>query len=239
MPSTLLDVGSGALTAIGQLGQGQSASPEDGAQVLRYANLLLSQWSTQRLFLYYVAIRSYVLQANVADYTLGPSGTLVAARPTFVESFQVQVGGSTIWLPGSMADKQKWDALVTKGAVDDIPTVLYVEYGFPNLTLHFNPAPRATPSFRLGTWEQLTQFTSLFDTIQFPPAYEEFLESSLAIMLAPYYDQPVPQSLQARQAKAEMDVMKINAQSIGGSLGPAQLLQSPNVGQPIPSGGPQ
>lgn len=235
--STLLDVGAGALTAIGQLGAGQTASPEDGALILRYSNLLLSQWSTSRLYLYYVAIRAYALSAGVATYTIGPSGaTFTAARPVLVESAQIQVGGSTIWLPMNILDKGKWDSIVTKGAVDDIATDIYPEYGFPNMTFYLNPAPRSITNIRLGCWEQLTQFASLFDTIAFPPAYEEFLESSLGIILAPFYDQVVPATLIQRQATAQMAVMKINAQSLGGALGPTQTLQSPNVGNPIPTG---
>lgn len=207
--------------------------------MLRYSNLLLNQWSTQRLFLYYVSIRQYTLAANTADYTLGPSGSLGGAvvRPTFIESGQVNVPGSSIWIPLNVLDKQKWDAILTKGAVDDIPTDMYPEYSYPNAGLHFNPAPRGTPNVRLGCWEQLTQFTSLFDTLAFPPAYEEFLESSLAIILAPFYDQVVPQNLVQRQQTAQLAVMKYNAQGIGGSLGASQLLQSPNTGQPIAPGG--
>lgn len=236
--STLLDLGSGALTAIGQLGAGQTANPEDGALILRYSNLLLSQWSTSRLYLYYVAIRQYALAVSAsASYTIGPTGsTFTAARPVLIESAQVQVGNTTIWLPMNILDKAKWDAIVTKGSVDDIATDIYPEYNYPNITFYVNPAVRAATNIRLGCWEQLTQFASLFDTIAFPPAYEEFLESSLGIILAPFYDQVVPNTLIQRQATAQMAVMRINAQSLGGALGPTQTLQSPNVGNPIPTG---
>ena len=81
--STLLDVGSAALFALGELGVGQTVSPEDGAIILRQANLLLDQWSTVRLFLYNVNIRSYTLSPSTADYTIGPSGaSFTATRPT-------------------------------------------------------------------------------------------------------------------------------------------------------------
>ena len=82
--STLLDVGTGALTAIGQLGQGQTPNAEDGALILRLSNLLLSKWSTMRLMLYYVATRTYALAPSTADYTIGPAGAtllMISARP--------------------------------------------------------------------------------------------------------------------------------------------------------------
>ena len=235
--ATLMDVVSDALTAIGQLGQGQTPSPEDGAQGLRQANLIISQATTKRLMLYWVAIRQYSLSQMVADYTIGPSGaTFTAPRPTIVESGQANIPGSNVWLPVSMLDKPKWDALINKGAYADIPERLYVEYTYPNLTFHVDPKPIGSPQIKLGAWEPLTKFTSLFDTVNFPDPYEEWLTSALIVKLAPYYDQPVPANLVDRATKGELAVMQYNAQTLGGALGADQLLNSPNVGQPIPPG---
>ena len=236
--STLLDVVSGSLTAIGQLGQGQTANPEDGALGLRQSNLMLSQKSTQRLFLPYIANRQYALVANQADYSIGQAvgATFNAPRPVFIESAQVIVAGTKIVLPLSILDKERWDAIRNKGAVADVPDSLYPEYQSPNMLFHVNPVTTGTPFINLGAWEQLTQFVTLFDVLAFPPAYEEWLESNLAVVLAPYYDQQVPQSLMMRAQKAEAAVMSINAQGLGGALDDAQRLQSPNLGQPIPTG---
>ena len=231
--STLLDVISGALTAIGQLGQGQSPNAEDAALGLRRANLLLSQWGTQRLYLYYVNTRQYTL-TGVADYTLGPSGTLSTDdRPTFIESAQMQASNGGPWVTLSILDKKQWDAIRTKDATASVADDFWPEYSYPAMGLHFNPAPSSGAKVKLGCWEQLAQFASVADSIAFPPAYEEFLESTLAITMAPDYDQPVPATLALRQQRAEAAVMKINAQSLGGSLGEGQTLQSPNLGAPI------
>ena len=231
--STLLDLGSGALTAIGQLGAGQTASPEDGALILRYANTFLAQCSTKRLLIYWVNTRQFALVPSTVDYSIGPTcATFTGPRPTFIESAQVNVTGGT-WIPLSILDKAKWDAIVTKNALADIPDKIWPEYSYPNIGFHINPAPFTTPQIRLGCWEQLTQFVTLFDQIAFPPGYEEFIESSLAIILAPFYDQPVPPGLVTRQQRAEAAIMGINAQSLGGALSSAQALQSPNLGQPI------
>lgn len=234
--STLLDVISGALTAIGQLGQGQTPNAEDGALGLRLTNLMLAKFGTKRLFIYNVATRSYTLKASQADYTLGPSGLdYVAARPTFVESCQVNISGTSIWLPIAILDKEKWDAIWNKGAIADIPDKLWPEYSMPNMGLHFNPKPIATPAIKLGCWEPLGSFTSLVAPIPFPDPYEEFLESNLAIVIAPYYDQPVSAALMQRAQEGQMAVMQFNAQSMGGAVGENQKLMSPNVGDPVPS----
>lgn len=239
--STLLDVVSNALTALGQLGRGQGVAPEDGALGLRQSNLLLNQKSTQRLFLSYVATREYTLTGGVADYTIGDTGaTFTAPRPTLIESAQTQIPGTSSWFPISVWDKAKWDAITGKGATDEKPAGIYPEYTFSNaiLAFHVNPIPTGAAKIRLGSWEQLTQFASLFDLVLMPPAYESWLEAALTIILAPFYDMPVPSSLIDRRTDALGDLNRYNAQSLGGALSASQRFDSPNVGAPIPTGPP-
>jgi len=230
--STLMDVLSGAMTAIGQLGRGQTLNASDAALGLRLSTLILSKASAKRLFLPFVAQRQYTLQANVGDYSIGETGaTYTDTRPVFIESAQINVPGSSYWPPISIIDKPKWDAIPNRGALDEVPTVVYVQYSFPNLTFRVHPKPIATPIIRFGAWEPLTPFATVFDPVSFPPAYEEWLEVELAVAYGPYYDQPTAQ-LNDRLIDARQTVMQINAQAMGGAVSDAQTLESPNVGQP-------
>ena len=236
--STLLDVGSASLTLIGQLGQGQSPNAEDGAQILYYANLLLDQKSTDRLFLYTITPVLLTLTGGVGDYTIGPTGSFAQARPTFIEGCQVNVGTGA-WVPLSVLDKTKWDAIRSKDAQASLPDDFWPEYTFPNIGLHFNPKPTGNVQISLGCWLPLAQFATLFDNFNFPPAYQKWLVSNLAIILCDAYDQPVTPSLLAQAQRDEAQVMKINAQGMGGAVSAQQQFQSPNVGQPILPQGPQ
>lgn len=238
MATTLLDIGSGALTAIGQLGRGQSVSPEDAALILRLSNQLLEKMSTSRLMLYNVNTRTYALAPGTVDYTIGPSGTFTAARPTFIESAQVQVPGSSgagRWETLSMLDKPQWDAIRAKDAIAMLPDVIWCEPSFPNYGFHVNPAPAGIVTIHLGCWEQLTAFADVLAPFSFPPGYAEAIEPNLAVMLAPYYEQDVPPALAARANDGLAAIAKINAQGLGGMLGDAAKFQSPNLGQPIPA----
>lgn len=239
--STLLDVVSAALTAIGQVGVGQGVSTEQGAQGLRQANLLLSRKSTQRLFLSDVSTREYTLIPGQADYTIGEAGaTFTATRPNLIESAQTQIPGTSSWFPISVWGKPQWDAITGKGATDEKPAGIYPEYTFSNsiLAFHVNPIPTGAAKIRLGVWEPPFQFTSLFDLVLMPAAYEAWLEVALTIILAPLYDQPVPQSLIDTRSDALGDLNRYNAQSLGGALSASQRFDSPNLGAPIPTGPP-
>jgi hypothetical protein len=228
-----MDVLVGSMTAIGQLGRGQTPNASDAALFLRLANLILSKASAKRLFLMSVAQRQYALQASVADYTIGETGaTFTATRPTFIESAQVNLPGTGYWPDLNILDKPKWDAIPNRAALDEVPTSVYVEYSYPNLAFHVHPKPIGTPSIRFGVWEALTAFASVFDPVSFPPGYEEWLEVEMAVAGAPYYTQPVTPELMNRLTEARSTVMQINAQAMGGAVTAEQKLESPNVGQP-------
>ena len=233
--STLADVVNGALGAIGQLGVGQSLGPEDANLGLRLTNLLLSKATTRRSMLYSVKTRTYQLTAGVVDYTIGQGGgaTFTDPRPVLIESAQVTPIGTSLVLPVSIVAKPAWDAIRNKGATADVPDTLYPEYTYPNMAFHINPKTLVGPiNILLGCWEELQKFATIMDAVSFPDAYEEYLESNLGILMAPYYDQPIPQSLAQRAVMAEMAVIDYNVQALGTAVTDGQRLQSPNVGQP-------
>lgn len=234
--SIFIDIATDALTAIGQLGTGQSVSPEQAEQALRQGNRLLGKWSVQRLMLYVVNSRSYNLSATTQDYTIGPTGSIggVATRPTFVESGQLALPGSAQNVPLSILDKPKWDAIGDRGATcsaNGLPQSVYVEYSFPNIGLHFWPIPNNAAGLTLGCWEQLTQIATIYDDITWPPGYEDAFMWNLALALCPFYDWPVGE-VAPLAAEGLIRVQQINAQGMGGALDETQTLKSPNTGQP-------
>lgn len=239
--ATFLDLATDSLTAIGQLGTGQSVSSEQSAQALRVANRMIGKWSIQRLMLYLVTTRPFNLSANVQDYTIGPTGVPVAgARPTFVESAQCTIPGTSMQNTMSVLKKSQWDAIPDLGArtsANGIPDKFWPEYTYPNLAIHVHPIPQATVAIKLGTWERLQLFATIFDTVTFPDGYEEAIVANLAMELCPYYDMPVSSDLQALAADGLLKIQGINAQTLTGALDEAQTLNSPNTGTPLPTGG--
>ena len=243
--STALDIFTDALTSIGQAGQGQSISPEMSQQALRVCNRMIAKWSIQRLMLYYITTRTFSLTAGTQDYTLGPSasgaGSFVGTRPDFVESCYATLPGGSFKGEMSVLDRPKWGAIQDLGATtsaNGVPQSIYPEYTFPNLAFHVWPIPANNCSVTLGTWEQLQQFLTIFDTVSLPPGYEEAITLNLALELAPYYDQPVQSFMATLAADALVKIQTVNAQSIGGALGASQLLNSPSLDNPIPGQGP-
>lgn len=241
MSTTFTDLASDVLADIGQLGIGQSASPEQIAQAMRFCNRILGKWSVNRFMLFTVGSSPYVLTPGTQDYTIGPSGaTFTAARPTFIESAQVQLPGSLMWEPLNLLDRTKWGAIRDKGATcstNGLPQDIWVEYSYPNLGFHLWTIPANACIVQLAAWTQLQQFATPFDELEFPPGYEEALMKTLACALCPAYDMQVPQSLYNEAVEAVAFIQRINAQSLGGALGESQTLVNPNQVVPPPTGG--
>lgn len=242
--STIGDVISGALTDIGQLGIGQSPSPEQMQQGLRYMNIFIAKLSAQRFMLPSVPSTPYGLTPNLQDYVLGPSatgaGSFVGARPTFIESAQIQLPGSSMTLPLNLLDRTKWGAIRDKGATSSangLPQDIWIEYNYPNLNFHLWTIPSNAATILLAAWVALQQFVTIFDTISLPPEYEIALQNNLSVLLAPAYDMQPPPEVAQGAADGLVKIQQINAQSLGGALGESQTLANPaNQVAPPPTG---
>src|SRR5579885_1769619 len=190
--ATLLDVITDAVSKIGQLGIGQSLSPDEAQQGLREANRMIGDWSIQRLLLYTVTKRPFVLTAGKQDYTVGQAGAdFNQVRPIFVEGAQGVILGTAGEKPMNLLDVVKWGAIFDKAAQCSVgipPSDIWPEYSYPNLTFHVWPVPTSPVTINLRTWEVLQSFLTVFDVLNFPAGYEMPLVDNLAIRLAPYYD---------------------------------------------------
>ena len=243
--STAADIFSDSLSDIGQLGIGQSASPEQLSQALRFCNRWIAKLSAQRLMLPSVPSNPYVLTPNLQDYVLGPTaagpGSFVASRPTFIESAQIQGPGSAMTLGLSLLDRTKWGAIRDKGAIcsaNGLPQDIWIEYNYPNINFHLWTIPSSAATILLAAWVPLQQFATIFDTLNFPPEYETAIQKNLSVELCGAYDMAVPPQIAQQAADGLIQIQRINAQSLGGQqLGDSQTLQTPNQVIPPPIGG--
>jgi hypothetical protein len=225
------------MQSIGQVGDGQSLNSSQSQLAMRLANRMLQKWSNQKLMLYLITQRPFSLAANVQDYGVGPTGNPFTGqtRPVFVESGVATVPGSTVQRAMNILDKTQWDALPdlgVKAGTNGVPQSVWVEYTYPNLTFHVTPIPSTIVAIRLGSWELLQQFATLFDVVTLPPGYEEIVVQNLAIELADYFDQPVSQTLAQLAADGLNTIKTTNGQKLRGAFGEGQTLSSPNTGLP-------
>lgn len=203
--ATGLDLIKGALRKIGTHASGQAPTAAEAADALRSMNLMLALWSTQRLIIPNLTIEEFTLTAGQASRTMGTTGNFVTARPLKIQKADIRVGTApdAIDYPMTIATLEEWLRIPNKQTPSDIPTVLYVEYGYPLATLYFWGAPSAANKVVLYSDKALTQIATTGTTVSVPDGYEEAIEFNLALRLAPEY---------GRSASAE--VLKFASESL-------------------------
>lgn len=237
--ATFLDIATDSLTDIMQLGIGQSPSPEQTQQALRYGNRLLDSWSAKRLFLYTISTQTFPLVALLQDYSLGPSaagpGAVVAPRPTLIESAGVTAAGGGVEMPLNLLSAPQWRAIRDKGAtcsINGLPQDVWEDGLFPNTGLHFWTVPSNAATVRFGVWLQLQQFVTIFDTVNLPVGYGRAFQKALSFELCGAYQIPPPPDVVQAAQDAIQAIQAVNAQKIGGVVGESRTLMSPNLDAP-------
>lgn len=227
---------------LGQLGVGQSLSPEEVQQALRVYNRMAGKWSVQRLLQYWINTRQYLLTGGQQNYQVGPTATppgFSGLRPVWVETCNCVIPFTLEEKTQNMLSKSQWNAIRDKGAMTSAagaPQDCWPEMGFPNITLHFWPIPQQSVTINLGVWELIQQFATIFDVVNLPPAYENAIVTNLSFELCAYYDVPAETitSVQQLAADALNEVKQLNARTIEGALGESETLQDPTTGNPPP-----
>lgn len=198
-----------ALDEIQAVGIGQTMDIADANLGLRYLNRMLDSWSLRQLFVYKQEITRYnITPVNQTSYTIGPTGNFVAERPTKITGAFIVVVGGTAPLPRYKLEiietAADWAELSATQYAAEIPSKLYYDKAYPDGRLWLWGYPATANDLELVTWDQLSAFNDLADSVSLPPGYEEAIMYSLAEKLCGPFEKEVPAELarQARRARA-------------------------------------
>lgn len=175
------------MTVLGTDAQPTAQEATDGLYAL---NSMLEAWGIERLMVYQVQQNSYSWTVNQASQTIGPSGTFNTTRPTKVaeEGNFFRDGSTSIDYPLMwLGDRDSYDRILLKTTTSSYPQWLFVDTGFPLMTLYVWPVPTQSLTLHLNTWKPLQSFTSLTTDIALPPGYQAAIEFNLALWYAPEF----------------------------------------------------
>jgi hypothetical protein len=205
------------LVTVGELGQGQTPSPEDAQYCLTRTNAVLDSLSQEMGYIYTRTVIPYTLTANTGTYQIGTSAgaPFNTARPTKIDFARIlmQVGGVYIGVKDlDIIDVVRYDEYSDKTTAGRVPETLYYDNAFPlgNLNLYPVPTCLVPTQLELTAWLALPQFTSLTDVFVFPPGYYEMLVLIIGVAVSPSYNKPVDQVTAGRAAQYSQRVKDIN-----------------------------
>lgn len=156
----------------------------DGDQLAEFGGRLLDMiflWQTQGLKLWLQQDLPVTLQATKATYTIGPGGDVDMPKPTrVIQAYALTTAGTT--RPLMLISRDDWTRLSNRTQMGAINSVFIdKQQTLLNVNLWLTPdTTAATDVLHLVIQNQVTSFTNLNDTINFPAEWFMALRWGLA-----------------------------------------------------------
>lgn len=221
---TALNLIEDAMIEIGIKAPGDPVDADVGQWAFRKLNDLIDTWQVMRNKVYSYQFVVYTLVPGVNPILLGPSPAAnwkIPQRPVRIESAALLLNFQTpVDIPINIRDKDWWALNQVKNIQTNVPTDLYPDYTWPDLSLYFWPVSNANNQVRLQFWGVIQQFASINDPVggpsgpgTLPQGYRNALKLTLAELLCPGSKIEVPTTLVSAAAIARAAIEGQNSQS--------------------------
>lgn len=217
-----------ALKKAGILGVGQSAQAEDMSDALDDLNDMLAQWQRKRWLVWHL-INASKVSTGAVSYTVGPGGDFNIARPDRLESAffrqTIQSQPNKIDYPLEIIEARETYNNIALKELTSFPSYIFYDAAYPLGVIYPWPLPQASIyEVFITVKPSLGQFTSLGETIQFPPEYIPAFKWNLAVRLCASYKIDVAPALVAL-AKDSLNVIRNSNTQIARLRMPSDILR--------------
>lgn len=204
---TYLELLTDALRELNILDAEQEAQAADADLALRTLNRMFDAWNADGHAAYVVQNADFTLTPSLNPHTIGPSGTLSAARPVAIEQ-AVIVSGSIVY-PVTLRDLVWWNRLTDPTLTGEIPTDLNYRATATNGSIYLWPVPSAANTLRLALRTSFAEVTA--DTVfTLPAGYQDAVMLTLAERLARPFGAQVSADLKMDAAAARARAFQLN-----------------------------
>lgn len=224
--ATAGDAINGAMRLLNILDQDTDADADQLATGLTALNEMLDSWSIERLSVFSTQDQDFTWPASTLSRTLGPSGDFVGNRPVQVDdsSYFVQPGTGVSY-SFSIINQEQYNGIALKTATSTYPSVMWVNYDMPNITMTVYPKPTIDLTFHIVSVTELTQPATADTELILPPGYLRAFRFNLACEIASEYGLTPPARVSRLADVSKRNIKRIN--SPGDLLGmPATILRN-------------
>jgi hypothetical protein len=208
-----------ALRMLGQIGSGESPTPDESADCLIGINAMLEGWKNDGLLAFAREELTLTLADGDGSYTIGTSGDVNTTRPVLI--LEAWIVDSNISYPVRQISREEYSAIPDKTTESSWPDKFCYEPTIASSlgTILVHPLPNATRTMKLLVRIPVSEFAAVGTTVTLPPGWEEALASNLAIRMAPEFQtSPSPEVVKiARESKAA--IKRINTRPLKASTG--------------------
>ena len=197
-----------AMRLTGNLAAGETLEPADAADGLDALNTMLDSWATENMFVYVLSQDTIPLTANLASYTIGPTGTFVSTRPVDIE-VATYLDFSGVSYPIKTLTTAQYGSIAVK-TQSGIPSAIWYNPTLPNGTLTLYPVPSQAMTLQLWSTKVLIAFPDLTTDVTLPPGYKRAIELSLAEEFAPEFLTEANRTLTLKASTARRNIKRVN-----------------------------
>ena len=199
-----------ALRLLGILAEAETPSASMSQDALMALNQMIESWDTERLSTFVTQDQVFEWPAGEISRTLGPSGDFVGLRPVLVDDATYFKAPNGVSYGIKMINQQQYNGIAVKTVTSTYPQVLWVNMGFPDITLTIYPRPTQVLEWHIVSVEKLNQPADLATNMYFPPGYLRAFTYNLAMEIAPEFGvEPSPQ-VQRIAMTSKRDLKRIN-----------------------------
>jgi hypothetical protein len=184
-----------ALRLLGVLAEGETPSASVSQDALMALNQMIDSWNTERLSVFCTQDQVFTWPAGEYIRTLGPSGNFVGLRPVLLDdATYYRDPGTNVSYGIKFINQQQYDGIAVKTVTSTYPQVIFVNMGYPDVTMSIYPRPTRDLEWHFVSVQELTKPATLVTDILFPPGYLRAFTYNLAMELAPEFGvEPSPQ----------------------------------------------
>ena len=184
-----------ALRLLGILAEGETPSASTSEDALVALNQMIESWSIERLSVFCTQDQTFTWPAGEYIRTLGPSGNFIGLRPVMLdEATYYRDPGTNVSFGIKFINQQQYNGIAVKTVTSTYPQVIFVNMGFPDITMTIYPRPTRDLEWHFVSVQELDQPATLATQILFPPGYLRAFTYNLAMEFAPEFGvEPSPQ----------------------------------------------
>ena len=184
-----------ALRLLGILAEGETPSAATSQDALVALNQMIESWSIERLSVFCTQDQTFTWTAGLITRTLGPSGDFIGLRPVLLdEATYYRDPGTNVSFGIKFINQQQYNGIAVKTVTSTYPQVIFVNMGFPDITMSIYPKPTRDLEWHFVSVQELDQPATLATVLHFPPGYLRAFTYCLAMEFAPEFGvEPSPQ----------------------------------------------
>lgn len=209
--ATAFDQIKAALRLIGQLAEGEEPSAQAAIDALDAMNQMIDSWNTERLSTFVTQDQIFLWPPNEITRTLGPSGDFVGNRPILMDDATYFRDPSTNVSFGiKLINQQQYDGIAVKTVTSTYPQVMWVNMGFPDVSLTIYPKPTRELEWHFVSVQELDRPATLNTELFFPPGYLRAFKYNLAMEIAPEFGVEPSQQVKRIAMTSKRNLKRIN-----------------------------